>query len=95
MLQMTRTMQMSRCDCLKLKKTVQELGFSLIETNLYLDSHPCCQEALEYFHTLQKQYVEAKENYEQSCGPLTSFASHGDGCFGWVQTPWPWELEAN
>ena len=83
------------CDCLKLKKRIQELGFSLIETGLYLDSHPCCGEAMEYFTTLKKQYLDAVQSYEKSCGPLTFLAGRGEGCYTWVQTPWPWELEAN
>jgi len=75
---------------------VQKYEFVLLETNLYLDSHPDDQEALEYFRRMLALYKDAKEKYEAKCGPITPDSTGiGYERWEWVMTPWPWELEAN
>lgn len=78
----------------KLIKEIQIASFAVVETNLYLDTHPCDEIALAAL----KKYAEARKNaikeYESLYGPIFPFnVSDGDDCYRWVKEPFPWEKE--
>jgi spore coat protein JB len=76
----------------ELMKNVQMAQFSLIETVLYLDTHPFDADALASLEYYSEKLAIAIEEYEAECGPL--FAENSDKLpFAWVKTPFPWELE--
>ena len=78
-----------------LLKRIQKHGFALIEANLFLNGHPYCAKALEYFKCQKALYDKYVAEYEETYGPLTANSiSNCDG-WKWVQGPWPWEREAN
>ncbi len=68
------------------------VDFAVIELNEFLDTHPECQEALEYFNYYNQLKNNALEEYAKLYGPLTI----RDACncgneWKWVTQPWPWE----
>lgn len=68
------------------------LRFSLYDTALYLDTHPDCQEALSYYHQLNKLMREAEKEYARLFGPLSmKDVSSEDDYWKWSMQPWPWE----
>lgn len=75
-------------------RRLQQADFALIDANLYLDTHPCCPNGLEYFRCMRIERDNALREYEINYGPITMDAS--DACTGWdwIDRPWPWELEA-
>ena len=73
---------------------LQMADFALIEANLYLDTHPCCQNGLKYFRCMRMERDNALREYEMNYGPITMDAASADGCWDWIDQPWPWELEA-
>ena len=73
---------------------IQQTGFALVDLNLFLDSHPQNQMALDYFRDVQKHYEEIRAEYEMKYGPLTAFTTNTEQGWSWVKAPWPWELEA-
>ncbi len=77
----------------KQMKKIQELEFAMIETALYLDSHPNNKKALNYYNMLSAKRDEARAQYEAAYGPLTIFANKSENTWHWVETAWPWELE--
>lgn len=77
----------------KLMCQLQQLEFAMIETALYLDGHPNCKKALNYYNTLQAKRNETRSQYEQAYGPLTMFDNKSENTWHWVETAWPWELE--
>lgn len=79
----------------KLLKTVQYYSFAVLEAGLFLDTHPDCREALEYYNKYKKLCREAKEQYEAKYGPLTVDSDANNESWQWAKTPWPWELSAN
>ncbi len=79
----------------KLLRKVQEHCFALTEANLYLNGHPHCQKALNYFACQKALYDKYVAEYEKMYGPLTALASKDCDNWNWVQGPWPWESEAN
>ena len=47
---------------------IQQAGFALVDANLFLDSHPQNQMALDYFTDVQRQYTELQAEYEMMFG---------------------------
>ncbi len=78
----------------RLMREIQEVGFALVDTNLFLDSHPDCSIALDFFRDMQVKYAKLTADYEMEFGPLTAFDTDTEQGWTWVQGPWPWELEA-
>lgn len=77
----------------ELMHQIQQAGFALTDLNLFLDSHPQNQMALDYFRDVQTRYTELCAQYEMQFGPLTAFDTDTEQGWTWVQAPWPWELE--
>ena len=75
-----------------LMKDVQMAQFSLIETNLYLDTHPCDTEALNALGYYGEKLAAAIVKYEEECGPLYASSSISSP-YEWVKKPFPWEME--
>ncbi len=77
----------------KLLSEIRALSFALVETNLYLDSHPECGEALAYFRRVRDELAKKTAAYEKAFGPLTAMGATAEGEWDWITTPWPWESE--
>lgn len=72
----------------------QQIAFAMWELRLYLNTHPCDQEALAMLHKLQTECCEP--NYATT---FLEEAGCSDGArnpaWRWTRDPWPWEYEAN
>ena len=44
-------------------KNIYELGFALVETMLYLDTHPDDAAAIEYYAEIKDKYVQFMKKY--------------------------------
>ncbi|RBP37596.1 spore coat protein CotJB [Garciella nitratireducens] len=72
---------------------IQALEFTLVELNLYLDTHPNDQKALREYNTYGKQLQKSRAQYEAMYGPLCNFGmSLSQYPFKWVEEPWPWDM---
>lgn len=79
----------------KLLREVQAYGFAMHEAVLYLDGHPRCQKALNYFYQMRAMLDDARSAYEMKYGPLTASSNEDPDCWRWIDNPWPWEMEGN
>ena len=70
-------------------KKVQQLAFMKTETELFLDTHPDCRQALEYYHKILGELEAAKMEYVAKYGPITADESSTER-WNWVESPWPW-----
>ena len=77
-----------------LLQKIRELGFTLIDTGMYLNAYNCT-EAFEYGKSILEKYQYYLDEYTEKYGPLTSKASFALDRWQWTDDPWPWELEAN
>lgn len=77
---------------LSMLKHVMELDFALVETNLYLDTHPADKKALMLQNTLIEKYDELICIYEAKYGPITR-RSKSKCPWQYVEEPWPWDIE--
>ena len=74
---------------------INEVSFAAYEALLYLDTHPDCREALQYFQKYNDLRNKALKIHAKSYGPLTMSTIDDAGCssWEWMMQPWPWELE--
>lgn len=70
---------------------LMEVSFILVETALYLDTHPNDEKALRLHNNASLRYNELVNMYESRFGPLknTSMSKYP---WGYIDGPWPWEL---
>ena len=72
-----------------LLKRIQELSFAKVETELYLDTHPDCQNALEFYNDILEELNDAMIKYQGSVRALFSEGAAGKR-WSWVDESWPW-----
>ena len=72
---------------------VQQADFVLYDAALFLDTHPECAQALEYYKTAKLNYQQATGEYESVYGPLSRRTAGGTACWNWLAQPMPWEKE--
>ncbi len=71
---------------------INQISFALNDVVLYLDTHPCDQEAMAYFQHFHKKRQEALEEYGRRFSPLTlDSISNCQDQWEWVHDKWPWE----
>lgn len=75
-----------------LLRDVQMTSFALVEATLYLDTHPECEKALEYFDRVRHLNDEATAKYEKMCGPLTVHGVDVSDGWTWTNEPMPWQM---
>jgi spore coat protein JB len=76
----------------QLLRKIQAIGLMAVDLQLFLDTHPKNQEALDDYKQVTKQYQKLRAEYEYQYGPLTNFGymtsfDHDS----LVNDPWPWE----
>ena len=72
---------------------INQVSFAVDDVKLYLDTHPCDTEALEYFRQMSRKRNEALKEYAAAYGPLTIDTAE-DSCaerWNWINEPWPWQ----
>ena len=74
----------------ELMTRVQRLGFMKVETELFLDTHPDCRQALDYYHRILSELDAAVAEYNNTYGPLTADASSTES-WNWIEGAWPWQ----
>ncbi|NLL70682.1 MAG: spore coat protein CotJB [Epulopiscium sp.] len=76
----------------KLLRQIQQLHFATVDLNLYLDTHPMCQQALMQYNRYTQELLQLRRMYEMKYGPLSNFGyAPSQYPWQWVTEPWPWE----
>ena len=73
-------------------RRINAIDFAMWELHVFLDTHPCCMQALEKFRALNEERMALAEQYEERFGPLKP--TDGDEArWEWVRSPWPWDTD--
>lgn len=75
----------------KLLKDVMAADFTVIDLNLYLDTHPMDQRTIVYYNNCVQRAKMLRETYERTYSPLTAFTPYNRYPWQWIDSPWPWE----
>lgn len=78
---------------LALLKQIQELEFTAVEFNLYLDTHPADERALAGFTDTVRDLQQLTEKYTKKYAPLVAADVTGQSGWNWIDSPWPWEID--
>ncbi len=79
-------------NCLQLLNVIDQASFAMDDVLLFLDTHPCDQQAFNYYQNVARTRREAMDAYQSACGPLTAeTVNSAGGYWSWIQGPWPWE----
>ncbi len=76
----------------KLLLRLSAMQFGMVETRLFLDTHPDDKDALELYNNYLEKYKALTKEYEQKYGPLTLNGKNSDE---WLENPWPWDNDFN
>lgn len=90
MVMMPETNNTSRKELLK---KVQEADFFALELQLFLNTHPNCEEALKLYSESVKKAKTLRNEYESNYGPLTAMSTPAKAPWQWSRNPWTWEIE--
>ena len=74
-----------------LLEEIRALGFVKGELELYLDTHPMCTTALDYYHQTLAALNTLTEKYEITQSPLTASGVTSTEHWSWVEGSWPWQ----
>jgi len=74
-----------------LLRRIQMYSFCIYDIVLYLDSHPACKNALDYFKKYNDLKKSAMAEYTQKFGALCISDVDTSQNWTWVNDPWPWE----
>jgi spore coat protein JB len=77
----------------ELLRQIQMLDFYAVELNLFLDTHPTDQQALQDYRYVLQQTDQLRKVYTERFGPLLNFqkAEVIANKWNWIEEPWPWE----
>ena len=71
---------MNQYDKKKLLNYIDAVSFALIDTNLYLDTHPNDKKEMDHFNQYQKARKQALKEYARNFER-----------WNWINEPWPWQ----
>jgi spore coat protein JB len=84
---------MTKYDQKKLLDYIDAVSFAMIDTSMYLDTHPDDREAIAHFQKYQSARKKALKEYSQYFEPLTMDTAEVTDTFTWATTKWPWMKE--
>ena len=77
-----------------LLKEVMAADFTLIDLNLYLNTHPYDQTTIMLFNNCAQRARMLRNEYERLYGPLTASNSTCKCPWQWISSPWPLEHQS-
>lgn len=77
----------------QLRTYIDEVSFGAYEALLFLDTHPDCAEAMQYFLEHNEKRNFALKEYARLYGPLRpdDIGADCEMSWKWANQPWPWE----
>ena len=69
---------------------ITKVSFAMDDTRLYLDTHPNCGEAIEYFKKLQMIRHQLIKEYTDRFGTIYSYNLGDSDSWNWNQGNFPW-----
>lgn len=76
-----------------LMNKIAALDLSVHESVLFLDTHPNCREAMQYFCDQLNMLRECTRVYEEKYGPLKAHSTNVADGWSWIKSPWPWQTQ--
>ncbi len=78
----------------QLLRNIQIHGFSMLESAMFLDTHPEDADAMARYSSCRDETKQLINTYEMKYGPLTTAGNYCTDSWQWIDCPWPWERQA-
>lgn len=75
-----------------LLREIMQVGFVVVELQLYLDTHPNDRQALRLYNESAMCYHRLIMEYQRKYGMLMAHSPDGTEEWRWIGSPWPWEI---
>ncbi|MBR5515478.1 MAG: spore coat protein CotJB [Clostridia bacterium] len=62
---------------------IQQISFAMDELRLFIDTHPCCEEAIALFNDYAEKRNELVCRYNSDVMPLSGYALEQSGMWRW------------
>ena len=79
----------------RMLKDIGVIGFTVVELNEYLDTHPFDKQAMEYLNHYARIKTQMMKDFSAKYYPLTVESSTDTREWNWVLSPMPWEGGCN
>ena len=79
----------------KLLSMIRKYDFVLYELQLYLDTHPSDQKAMEYFNHYARIKTQIEREFARDHYPLRKDLAESSRDWRWGSAPLPWEGGCN
>lgn len=77
----------------ELMSIISKTSFALDDTRLFLDTHPDCKEAMEFFKKMQRIRHEAMREYTDRYGAISGYDMGSSDMWSWNAGNFPWLLD--
>lgn len=75
-----------------LRRRISAYAFAIWELEVFLDTHPDNQRAMETRKEYQQMLERLKAEYEKAYGPYILYSADVQGDrWTWIDDPWPWD----
>lgn len=74
----------------ELMDIISKVSFAMDDTRLFLDTHPDCKEAMEYFRKMQLIRKEALREYTDRYGAVCAYDMGPSDMWMWNDRNHPW-----
>ena len=89
-----RTMNKRSCPTARSREDLMDLiskvSFALDDTRLFLDTHPTCTEAMDFFKKMQHIRREAMKEYTERYGTISGYDMGSSDVWSWNAGNYPW-----
>lgn len=75
----------------KLLNAINKASFAMDDVRLFLDTHPSCQEAIEFYKEAKKVREKAIKEYTENFGPILAYDVDACDYWKWNDGPLPWK----
>ncbi len=74
-------------------REIMQLNFAMIETVLFLNTHPTCRPVLDLHNEFASRFNKLVERYQERYGPIYASYENAEYPWMWIEEPWPWEIK--
>ena len=74
-------------------REIMQLQFAVIETVLYLNTHPFDERVLDLHNNFSRRLMNKIEKYSEKYGPIVPDFPDAEYPWSWINEPWPWQIQ--
>lgn len=76
-----------------IEKRISAYHFALYDLALFLNTHPCDQQAMQLRHVYKERLCKLIDEYEQHYGKYIRTQDDVENSWSeWICDPWPWDV---